>query len=89
MQMPNINCQYFDWGSGGKCNKLPKRFKYFRRTCVKFKSTAVCEMQEHWPKNVVPVPPPARLYKDCGGLMVRTKESIQASYEWEMKRRTK
>ncbi len=90
MKLPRINCIHFDWGTGGKCNKLPKRFKYFRRSCPEvYNFTPLnCTLRkkhEHFSITNPPVPPPGRVYTCYGSNMVRTKASKQASYEWQCK----
>lgn len=90
MKIPKINCIHFDCGAGGKCKKLPKRFKFFRRGCseVYNLSPKKCKLHEPFPRPnrlTPPEPPPCREYKCYGSNMVRTKESIQASYEWRCK----
>lgn len=87
MKLPRINCIHFDWGAGGKCNKLPKFLKYFRRSCPeKFNiSPQACKLHEKHLQFDRPTPPPCRVYACYGSNMVRTKASIQADYEWECK----
>lgn len=89
MKFPNINCVHFDWASGGKCNKLPKFLKLFKRSCPEIYNSIPKECKLHEPyirnKLLPPEPPPCREYKDYGGNLVRTKKSIQKSYEWRAK----
>jgi hypothetical protein len=87
MRSPRINCIYLDWGAGGKCNKLPKFLKYFRRNCPEiYNSTPLsCKLHEEYssfnPTSPL-VPPPCRKYNSYGSILIRTKESKQALYEW-------
>lgn len=90
MKLPRINCIHFDWGSGGKCNKLPKRMGYFRRGCPEIynNNSPTCKFYEKhrsFSLTYPPVPPPCREYTCYGSNMVRTKKSKQASYEWQCK----
>jgi len=89
MKLPSINCVHFDWGSGGKCNKLPKTLNIFRKSCPEIfnPSPKNCKLHKSFPKPdkfLPPAPPPCRIYKCYGSVMVRTKESIQKDYEWQM-----
>ncbi len=93
---PIINCIYLDWGSRGKCKLLPKVLGIFRRNCPEIlnKVPKTCTLHKEFEfidpllppgPPQPPQSPPCRVYKCYGSTMVRTKESIQASYEWNCK----
>lgn len=65
MKLPRINCKYFDWGAGGKCNKLSKFLSIFRRSCPEIfnQSPKNCKIHAPFQKPSMlspPVPPPCR-----------------------------